>query len=176
MIETERLRFRRWRIKDARAYQALTREPAVARTLGTPPTLARARAIIATQNATLDAAGFCFWPLELKADGRLAGWCGVKFGPDHTPIAGEPEIGWTLHPDLHGQGYAREAATAVLAWFWAHTERPRLFAITTPGNRASWGLMERLGMVRVPGGDFNHPALEEGDPLRRHLTYVIARP
>ena len=174
MIETERLRFRRWRIKDARAYQALAR--AVSATLGQPPTLARARAIIAAQNATLDAAGFCFWPLQLKGDERFAGWCGVKFGPDHSPIAGEPEIGWTLQPDLHGQGLAREAASAVLAWFWAHTERDRLFAITTPGNARSCGLMERLGMTRVPGGDFDHPALAEGDPLRRHITYRADRP
>ena len=59
----------------------------------------------------------------------------------------------------------------MLAWAWAHTERARLVAITTPGNTRSWGLMERLGMTRRADGDFDHPALAEGDPLRRHLTY-----
>lgn len=93
-----------------------------------------------------------------------------------SPIEGEAEIGWTLHPDLHGQGLAREAAQAVLAWYWAHTDRNQLFAITTSGNTRSWGLMERLRMTRVPDGDFDHPKLADGDPLRRHITYVIRRP
>lgn len=52
----------------------------VSRTLGLPPTRARARGIIAEQIATLDTAGFCLWPLQLKAEDRFAGWCGVKLG------------------------------------------------------------------------------------------------
>jgi hypothetical protein len=31
-------------------------------------------------------------------------------------------------------------------------------------------------MTRLPDGDFDHPALAPGDPLRRHLTYAIERP
>lgn len=31
-------------------------------------------------------------------------------------------------------------------------------------------------MIRVPDGDFDHPALAQGDPLRAHLTYAIDRP
>lgn len=176
MIETERLRFRRWRAADAGAYRAIARAPAVSRMLGPPPTLTQARAIIAAQNATLEAAGFCFWPMMPKDGDGLAGWCGVKFGPDYTPIAGEPEIGWTLRADLHGRGLAQEAASAVLAWFWTHTEHNRLFAITTPGNRPSWRLMERLGMCRVPERDFDHPALAADDPLSHHITFVVERP
>ncbi len=36
--------------------------------------------------------------------------------------------------------------------------------------------MVRLGMQRVIGGDFDHPLVSEGDPLRRHILYRIARP
>ena len=49
-------------------------------------------------------------------------------------------------------------------------------SITAPANVPSWALMERLGMTRDPSGDFNHPKLGEGDPLRAHITYRIARP
>jgi hypothetical protein len=31
-------------------------------------------------------------------------------------------------------------------------------------------------MVRVKNGDFEHPSLAEGDPLRRHILYRIDRP
>jgi ribosomal-protein-alanine N-acetyltransferase len=31
--------------------------------------------------------------------------------------------------------------------------------------------MERIGMARDPGADFDHPRVPEGDPLRRHVLY-----
>ena len=126
------------------------------------------------QNAILAATGSCFWALELRETGAFVGWCGIK--PGKPPIEGEPEIGWTLAPDLWGRGLAHEAAAATLAWAWAGTSLERIVAITSRGNRRSWGLMERLGMRRVAGGDFDHPALAEGDPLRPHITYAIERP
>ena len=43
-------------------------------------------------------------------------------------------------------------------------------------NSRSRAVMERLGMERVIDGDFDHPALAPGDPLRRHVHYRIARP
>ena len=36
--------------------------------------------------------------------------------------------------------------------------------------------MERLGMTRVAGGDFDHPDVPEDSPLRRHILYRITRP
>jgi hypothetical protein len=36
--------------------------------------------------------------------------------------------------------------------------------------------MERLGMRRLADGDFEHPAVPEGDPLKPHITYAIDRP
>jgi RimJ/RimL family protein N-acetyltransferase len=35
--------------------------------------------------------------------------------------------------------------------------------------------MERLGMHRDPAGDFVHPRLAEGSPLRDHVTYRLSR-
>jgi hypothetical protein len=31
--------------------------------------------------------------------------------------------------------------------------------------------MQRLGMIRDPADDFDHPNLPPGHPLRRHLLY-----
>lgn len=176
MIETRRLRLRRWRMVEARDYRRVASEPRVVLTLGSPPTLAKARAIVAAQNAMLDVCGHCFWAAELRQAAGVIGWCGLKIGPDHTPVAGLPEIGWTLHPDLHGQGLAREAATAVLDWTWRHTDYPAVHAIAAIDNAPSRAVMAAIGMRQVDGGAFDHPALASGDPLRRHVTYVIGRP
>ena len=36
--------------------------------------------------------------------------------------------------------------------------------------------MQKIGMHHDPKDDFDHPALPEGHPLRRHVLYRIARP
>lgn len=94
----------------------------------------------------------------------------------YAPIQGEIEIGWQLDEKAWGQGFAREAALASLTWGWANLACSRIVAITVPANRASWGLMERLGMTRRPDLDFGHPAFAEDHPLHRHIVYVAERP
>lgn len=174
MIETERLLLRRWRNADAEPFHAMGRDAEVMRYLGPAMTKADCAAAVERQNALADQTGSCFWAVERRDDARFIGFCGIKPGPDGTPIAGLPEIGWRLARDAWGQGYAREAAQACLDRAWA-ANTPRVLAITVPANKRSWGLMERLGMARVADGEFDHPALAEGDPLRRHLTYAIDR-
>ena len=177
MIETERLLLRCWREGDREAYSAHCNTPAVTRHLGGPATEEAVDAALGRIAASQAADGFSFWAVERQVDGALLGYCGFMRMYDLRPeLDGEVEIGWRLRQDAWGQGFAREAAAASLDWAWAGTDRQRIYAITTPGNMRSWGLMERIGMTRVPDGDFDHPKLTAGDPLRRHLTYKIERP
>ncbi|WP_425230037.1 GNAT family N-acetyltransferase [Sphingomonas sp.] len=128
------------------------------------------------QNVLLETLGHCLWAIERRESPEVIGWCGIKLGPDRTPTAGLPELGWTLDLGWQGQGVATEAANAVVTWAWAQTAYPRLHAITTPANAASRAVMVRLGMHRIAGDDFDHPALPDGDSLRRHVSYTIGRP
>ncbi len=176
MIETDRLVLRRWRDEDSAPFHAMGQDAEVMRYLGPPMSLEEAKATIARLNAAIDHDGYAFWAIERKSDSAFLGFCGIKKnGPAGTPIADDPEIGWRLARGGWGQGYAKEAAEASLAWGWANIDAPRVAAITVPANERSWGLMIRLGMTRVADGDFDHPAVSEGDPLRRHITYEIAR-
>ena len=61
-----------------------------------------------------------------------------------TPALTVPEVGWTLVPAAHGQGYAGEAMHAVLGWADRHGIG-RTCCIIDPGNVASIRLAERLG-------------------------------
>ena len=56
------------------------------------------------------------------------------------------EIGWTMHPDFHGHGYAAEAARAVLAIAFDDIRLHRVSAELDPRNEASIALCKRLGM------------------------------
>jgi RimJ/RimL family protein N-acetyltransferase len=44
-----------------------------------------------------------------------------------------------------------------------------------PVNRRSRAVMERLGMCRDAAGDFDHPRVPAGHPLRRHVLYRLRR-
>jgi RimJ/RimL family protein N-acetyltransferase len=175
MIATERLTLRGWRDADVAPFHAMCNDPEVMRYLGEPLSRADAEAAATRQNGLLASHGYCFWAVERRADGAFLGFCGLKPGPEGTPIAGQVEIGWRLARDAWGQGYAREAAQASLDWFWANRDGPDVAAITVLDNVRSWTLMARLGMHRVASEDFEHPALPEGHPLRPHITYRIAR-
>lgn len=60
------------------------------------------------------------------------------------------ELGFILHPDHWGNGFAREATEAVIGDIWASTGWPRITAKADPRNLASVGLLTRLGF-RVTG-------------------------
>lgn len=173
MIATARLLVRPWVDADRAPFHALCNDPQVMATIGPLQSRAETDAAIDRQMALQATLGHCFWALERRDDGRFLGFCGIKIAPENIPgIADCPEIGWRLARDAWGQGMAREAADASLAWGFANG-MARIIAITTPGNVRSWGLMERLGMVRRHDLDFDHPALAEGDQLRPHITYEI---
>ena len=70
----------------------------------------------------------------------------LTFQPWHAPRS--YEIGWVLHPQHHGQGYATEAATALFKYGFETLGLHRIIATCQPENVASWRVMEKLGMHR----------------------------
>jgi RimJ/RimL family protein N-acetyltransferase len=168
MIETERLTMRDWREDDIEPFVRHTNTQAVMRWLGgvqDPELLkARWRDRVMVWQETL---GFTLWAVERKADGALLGFCGLKLSDEPgSPVNGAHEIAWRLRQDAWRQGYAREAAAAVIAYALGPLGAPRVVALTVAGNEASWGLMERLGMRRRADLDF------EGAPWAQGIVIV----
>jgi RimJ/RimL family protein N-acetyltransferase len=56
------------------------------------------------------------------------------------------EVGYILHPDAQGQGYASEAARALLAFGFEVMGLHRIYARCDARNAASARVMQRLGM------------------------------
>ncbi len=56
------------------------------------------------------------------------------------------EIGWVFHPTFHRQGYATEAAQAMIAYGFEELNIHRIIATCQPENTASYRVMENIGM------------------------------
>ena len=172
MIETARLILRPWRDADRDPFYALNCDPAVMEFLPATDRAASDAAVDRMMTAQADH-GHCFWAAERKGDGTFLGFCGPMFARE--PL-NEVELGWRLAREAWGQGYATEGARASLAWCWANLAAPTVAAITVPANLRSRAVMEKIGLAYVADGDFDHPALPPGDPLRRHVLYRAHRP
>ncbi len=175
MIETERLVLRRWEDRDRPVFYDHCADPEVMRYFPALMTPAEVDAAIARQDGFQASHGYCFWVVEPKASATMVGFCGLKPGAEGTPLEGGVEIGWRFGKAHWGQGLATEAAVASLDWGFANLPVDRIGAITTVANRRSRLLMERIGMVRVVDQDFDHPAVPDDSPLKRHVTYWKAR-
>lgn len=72
-------------------------------------------------------------------------------------------------------GYASEAAWAVLRCAFDRLALDQVVSFTSEPNLPSQKVMQAIGMQRDLDGDFEHPKLVEGHPLRPHVLYRISR-
>lgn len=115
------------------------------------------------------------WALEVPGVLAFAGFVGLIVPHFDAPWIPAVEIGWRLTRTAWGQGLATEAATAALDFGFTHLKLREVVAITVPANTPSRRVMDRLGMVRDEAGDFDHPRIEAGHPLQRHVLYRAQR-
>ena len=81
--------------------------------------------------------------LERREDARVIGDMVLFYD---SALHDGAEIGWTLHPDYQGKGYATEAAQAMLRLAFETIGFHRVKANLDPRNAPSEALCRRLGM------------------------------
>ena len=170
-LRTERLLLRRWRPEDREPFAALNADLRVMEHF--PSTLTRAQSDAGADSIEVhfDRHGFGLWAVEVPGVTAFAGFVGLavpSFEAAFTPCV---EIGWRLGADYWGRGYATEAARAALSYGFGTLRLTEIVSFTVPGNIRSIRVMERVNMTRDPHGDFDHPRIPEGHPLRRHVLY-----
>jgi len=147
-IETERLRLRPFTRGDVDAVHAYRRREDVARFLFDQP-MSRESCAEAVQ-ARVGQTGFESEGdrIVLAVERRDLVMIGEVSLILRSVDARQAELGYILHPDFHGVGYATEAARAVLGIGFDGAWMHRIFARCDARNTASARVMERLGMRR----------------------------
>lgn len=169
-LTTERLHLRRWRPSDADEYRGLwaERDVRARRRIDADgrPTVEEIRGWL-TENPLAADAGLGLLPIEVRATGEFIGYCGLTVG---QATFDEPEIAYELAARAHGQGYATEAARAVVEAA-ARTGRRRLLATVREWNTASFRVLEKVGFERSERVDEDP---ERGDSI--WMTRVLDQP
>lgn len=172
-ILTERLALRAFRTGDLEAVHAIHSRPDVARYLyGTPQSLAESRVMLKTrmgQRRIAVEGDALVLAIERRDSGIVIGHVKLIWTSDRHR---QGELGFVLHPDHHGHGFAREAAARVLDLAFGELGLRRVYGRCDARNAASAGLMERLGMRRE--AHFRHNELFKGKWSDEYVYAILA--
>jgi ribosomal-protein-alanine N-acetyltransferase len=108
--------------------------------------------------------GYGLMAMVLKSSGEVIGDCGIA----RQMVEGESmlEVGYHLHRDHWGHGYATEAARACMDYAFRELAAPKVVSLIRAENVPSRRVAERNGM-RV-----EREVMHSGQP---HLMYVTRR-
>ncbi|HKB28664.1 MAG TPA: GNAT family N-acetyltransferase [Candidatus Limnocylindrales bacterium] len=174
-IRTERLLLREWRQADLEPFAALNADPLVMEYFVAPLSREASDRLVERIRAGWTANGYGLWAVERTVDQQFLGFTGLALHTFEAPFTPAVEIGWRFGPAAWGSGYATEAAVAALGFGFETAGRAEILSWTAVGNERSQRVMERIGMTRDHAGDFEHPSIPVGHPLRPHVLYRLSR-
>lgn len=159
-LRTERGVIRPWRADEADRLYDIVRRPEITEWLGKPEPWTRDQVEdFIANNAAPGRLPFrrAFVP---DATGVPAGTVMIE-----TFSNGDPHLGWFLHPDAQGNGWATEGAAALLR-LAVQSGVPRVWAGMWPHNAGSANVCRRIGMVDLGRQD---------DPWYGTVEYPMSR-
>jgi RimJ/RimL family protein N-acetyltransferase len=147
VLETERLRLRRFVPDDLERLVELDSDPEVMRyiSFGLPTPRERYEQQILPRWFALYAAAplLGYWAAETRVDGDFVGWFHLR--PDRIDT-GEQELGYRLRRAAWGRGLATEGSLAVLAHGFGRAGAETISARTLADNAASQRVMQKCGL------------------------------
>jgi len=174
-LETDRLILRNWQDEDVEPFAAMNADPDVMQHFPTALTLDETIRLVEKLIAQFAVNNFGLWAVELKSSHEFIGFVGLvvpNFEAHFTPCV---EVGWRLAKSHWGNGYAPEGALAVMRDGFERIGLNEIVSMTATTNKKSIRVMEKIGMLRDPADDFDHPRLPVGSVLRRHVLYRQSR-
>jgi len=144
-IQTKRLYLREMTEDDFRALYAVLADSDIMRHYPYTFDEARVHRWIARNRERYEQDGFGLFAVCLCDTGEMIGDCGLTL----QNIDGEilPEVGYHIRADKQRAGYAKEAASAVVAWAFENTAYPALYSYCHADNLPSIRTAESIGMI-----------------------------
>lgn len=166
-LRTTRLGFRSWREDDLPLAIGLWGDPEVTRLTDARGSLTvdQIRERLAGEIAMERGHGLQYWPIFMLRDGGHVGCCGLR---PRAPGEGILELGVHIRSSHWRQGFAEEAARAVIEHAFGRLGAAGLFAGHNPANHASRRLLEKLGFSYTHDEHYPPTGLQ-------HPSYLLRR-
>lgn len=151
-IETERLILRELRPEDAEDMYRMDSHPEVHRYLGNKPVthISQIEQAIANVRQQYADNGIGRWAAIEKASGHFIGWTGIKYiAETKNGQVNFHDVGYRLHPDYWGKGYATESARAAIKYGFETMNLNEIIGTCHVENQASRNALQKCGLVFV---------------------------
>ncbi|MTI18474.1 N-acetyltransferase [Rhodobacteraceae bacterium RKSG542] len=174
-LETERLALRKWELSDLDGLAQMCADPIVMEYFPALMDRVDSERMLVRLMEKQERNGSCFPVIADKVDGTFIGFAGLSIPEFDVPLPFDPcvEIGWRIKSEYWGRGYATEASRAWLAYGFETLGLEEIIAMRVPMNIRSGRVMDKLGMHRDAVDDFDHPAVDDDSPLKRHVLHRL---
>lgn len=157
VLQTDRLTLRHLTVDDAPFIHTLLNDPSFLRFIGDRGVKTEADAARYIKRRAIrsyERYGYGLYLVAEKVDAKPVGICGLV----RRDGLYDTDIGFAFITDVHGMGYATEAASAVFRYGHDELGISRIVAVTTAANSGSLAVLDKLGLVFVrtltlPGSD-----------------------
>jgi RimJ/RimL family protein N-acetyltransferase len=141
ILETERLLLRIPALEDLDRWAEMMADPTAAKFIGGTVSKSVTWRIVMQNVGAWHVTGISMFSVIEKQSGR---WIG-RVGPWQPLGWPGTEVGWGLHPDAWGKGYAVEAATAAIDYAFDTFDWTEVVHCINPTNLPSQNVAKRLG-------------------------------
>ncbi|HBD7468578.1 TPA: GNAT family N-acetyltransferase [Legionella pneumophila] len=175
ILETKRLFLRTFQEKDVESLIAINQDPKVMQFFPAIPMREETIAFIDKIISHQEEKNFSLYAAEIKNTGEMIGFVGLftaTFQAHFTPAV---EIGWRLSSKHWNQGYATEAAKAVLDYAFRKLDLGEVVSFTSVLNKPSIRVMQKIGLHTNSEDDFDNTKVPLGSQLIRHVLYRLKR-
>lgn len=169
IIETRRLRLRRFTENDREAIHSVLLNESVMRPMHLPATEEFADDWLSRQISRYETHGPANWLAERKSDGAFIGVMGLVLSEvQGTNCA---ELGYLIHPDFQRQGYAYEGAKACMEYAFHSLNADYVTAAVAADNLPSVHLAEKLGLFPI-----QEQLYKDNEQETLYIIYGLNRP
>ncbi len=159
-LETERLILRPFRDNDLSDYFMMMDTPELRKSLRILDNEGKTEAwtAMAWWRGQWELRGTGHWAVEEKTSGSFVGRAGLH-NPEREDWPGV-EVGWALHPNWWGLGYATEAGAESVRYGFEELNQSRLFSTILTDNFRSQAVVQRLGFELIDTKTLSHYPIE----------------
>ncbi len=160
-LSTERLYMREFTLNDAQMLLDMHQDPAITKYTGDSIPWDNLDMVVKILHETIIPQykkGIGRWAVHLKSTDEFIGWCGLK------NIGEETDLGYRYLQKYWGNGYALEAAKAVLA-FGVQQQIPHIIGRAAIENKASVKILAQIGLVF-------HAYYTDEESLQESVKYI----